>query len=116
MTYTIDFFELMFLAEACIPPVPIARTVFWHNLTDVYRKQMSVEDRGRFRAALRKHRNYDLTNADVIEFDLAFHPENQFTVTTMGETHDCYKHGDYYHVARNTWVSPEFIEKVERRK
>ena len=117
MMYKIDFFELMFLAEACIPPVPIARTVFWHNLTDVYRKQMSVEDRGRLRDAMRKHSRYDLLNADVAEFDAAFHHENQFNVTTtLGDVNDCYKHGDRYYVSRNRWVSPEFIAKVETKK
>jgi len=113
MTYTIDFFELMFLAEACIPPVPIARSMFWHNLTDVYRKQMSVDDRGRLRDALRKHSHYDLSNLHVAEFDMAFDPSNQFNVTAMGKTHDCYKNGDRYYVSRNRWVSPELITKVE---
>jgi hypothetical protein len=118
MMYTIDFFELMFLAEACIPPVPIARTVFWHNLTDVYRKQMSVEDRGRLRDAMRKHTRYDMANAEVREFDMAFDPSNQFKVTTtLGDTNDCYLGtGDRYYVSRNRWVSPEFIAKVEKLK
>jgi hypothetical protein len=117
MKYTIDFFELMFLAEACIPPVPIARSMFWHNLTDVYRKQMSVEERGRFRDGVAKSSRYDLQNVHIAEFDKAFNPDNQYKVTTMrGETHDCYKHGDRYYVNRNTWVSPEFIAKVETKK
>ena len=28
-TFEIDFFELAILAEACIPPRPIARAMFW---------------------------------------------------------------------------------------
>jgi hypothetical protein len=115
MKYTIDFFELMFLAEACIPPVPIARTMFWHNLTDVYRKQMTVEKRGRFRDGVAKSSRYDLSNAYVAEFDMAFDPDNQYMVTTtLGETHDCYKDDDRYYVSRNRWVATEFIVKVEK--
>ena len=30
--FNIDFFELCFLAEACIPPRPIARAMFWDTL------------------------------------------------------------------------------------
>jgi hypothetical protein len=115
MRYTIDFFELMFLAEACIPPVPIARTMFWYNLTDVYRKQMTVEERGRFREGLANSSRYDLKNENISRFDRAFNPDNQYNVTTMhGETHDCYKSGDRYYVNRNTWVATEFIAKVEK--
>jgi len=35
-SFQIDFFELAFLAEACIPPRPIARMMFWQHLTDYY--------------------------------------------------------------------------------
>ena len=46
-TFNIDFFELSFLAEACIPPRPIARTYFWQNLSKVYWYQMTENERER---------------------------------------------------------------------
>jgi hypothetical protein len=41
--FTIDFFELAVLAEACMPPNPIARTMFWQHLTDVYWEDVKKE-------------------------------------------------------------------------
>ena len=41
-TFQIDFFELAFLAEACIPPVPIARASFFADLSDTF-NQTNVE-------------------------------------------------------------------------
>ena len=41
--FTIDFFELAFFAEACIPPSPIARAMFWQNLTKRYWSQMTED-------------------------------------------------------------------------
>jgi len=42
--FKIDFFELAFLAEACIPERPIARAMFWHSLTDKYWEQMTPDN------------------------------------------------------------------------
>ena len=42
--FKIDFFELAFLAEACIPPVPIARAMFFADLSDKYYHQMTQEE------------------------------------------------------------------------
>jgi len=30
--FEIEFDELCFLTEACIPPVPIARAMFWEDM------------------------------------------------------------------------------------
>ena len=43
--FKIDFFELMFLAEVCIPQVPIARAMFFENMSDTYYHQMSPDER-----------------------------------------------------------------------
>jgi len=39
--FKIDFLELYFLAEACIPPRPIARAMFWDDLCDKYYHEMT---------------------------------------------------------------------------
>jgi len=43
--FNIDFFEFSFLVEACIPPVPIARAVFWGKVLNEYYKVLSQEER-----------------------------------------------------------------------
>lgn len=41
----IDFFEYSFLVEACIPPRPIARTMFWLAAAKKYHKHLSKHKR-----------------------------------------------------------------------
>ena len=56
--FSIDFFELSFLAEACIPQRPIARSMFWNNLTDVYWEQMSEQERASLFAWMNRNDYY----------------------------------------------------------
>jgi len=119
--FTIDFFELAFLAEACIPPNPIARTMFWQHLTDEYWGQMTEEERDRLFEWLNRNDNYKQSLEKEEEtqiFHARFDPDNQYIVyTTMdgkdNSTHT-FKWNGLYYVKRNTWISPEFITKVEK--
>jgi hypothetical protein len=45
--FTIDFFELAFLVEACIPPRPIARSMFFDDVSDIHYHKMTKEERQR---------------------------------------------------------------------
>jgi hypothetical protein len=119
--FTIDFFELAFLAEACIPPNPIARTMFWQHLTDVYWGQMSDEERDRLFEWLNRNDNYKRSLEKEEEtqiFHARFDPDNQYMVyTTMNGKDDVnrsFKYKDLYYVKRNSWITPEFITKVEK--
>jgi hypothetical protein len=119
--FTIDFFELAFLAEACIPPNPIARTMFWQRLTDVYWEQMSEEERDRLFEWLNRNDNYKQSLEKEEEtqiFHARFDPDNQYIVyTTMDGKDDVnrvFKYKDLYYVQRNSWITPEFITKVEK--
>jgi len=119
--FTIDFFELAFLAEACIPPNPIARTMFWQHLTDVYWEQMSEEERDRLFEWLNRNDNYKRSlekEEDTQMFHARFDPDNQYMVyTTMDgkdDVHRAFKYKDLYYVKRNSWITPEFITKVEK--
>lgn len=56
--FKIDFFELLFLAEACIPPSPIARATFWQNLTNVYYEQMTDNERSRLFSFMNRNEIY----------------------------------------------------------
>jgi hypothetical protein len=119
--FTIDFFELAFLAEACIPPNPIARTMFWQRLTNVYWEQMTEEEREHLFEWLNRNDNYkrSLENEEETQiFHARFDPDNQYIVyTTMDGKNDVnrtFKYNDLYYVQRNSWVTPEFITKVEK--
>jgi hypothetical protein len=119
--FTIDFFELAFLAEACIPPNPIARTMFWQRLTNVYWEQMSDEERDRLFEWLNRNDNYKRSLEKEEEtqiFHARFDPDNQYMVyTTMDGKDDvnrAFKYKDIYYVRSNSWITPEFITKVEK--
>jgi hypothetical protein len=119
--FTIDFFELAFLAEACIPPNPIARTMFWQRLTNVYWEQMSEEERDRLFEWLNRNDNYKQSLEKEEEtqiFHARFDPDNQYMVhTTMNGKDDVnrvFKYKDLYYVRSNSWITPEFITKVEK--
>jgi hypothetical protein len=119
--FTIDFFELAFLAEACIPPNPIARTMFWQRLTNVYWEQMSEEERDRLFEWLNRNDNYKRSLEKEEEtqiFHARFDPDSQYMVhTTMNGKDDvnrAFKYKDLYYVQRNSWITPEFITKVEK--
>jgi hypothetical protein len=119
--FTIDFFELAFLAEACIPPNPIARTMFWQHLTDEYWEQMTDDERDRLFEWLNRNDNYKQSLEKEEEtqiFHARFDPDNQYIVyTTMDGKDDvnrAFKYKDLYFVRRNSWITPEFITKVEK--
>lgn len=119
--FKIDFFELSFLAEACIPPRPIARTMFWQHLTDVYWEQMTEGERERLFEWLNRDDKYKRSLESEEEtkiFHARFDPDNQYMVhTTMNEidsSSHTFKLNELYYVKRGTWITPEFITKIEK--
>jgi hypothetical protein len=117
-TFTIDFFELAFLAEACIPPRPIARTMFWQSLTDQYWHQMTEGERAHLFEWLNKNWQYEKsleTEADIKIFHARFDPENQYEVNTSeDEKIRAFKMGDRYYIGTNRWVAEGHITSVEK--
>jgi len=119
--FEIDFFELAFLAEACIPPCPIARAMFWHHLTDKYWDQMTKDERDRLFEWINKNPNYVSkigSNEDVDTFHSRFDPDNQYKVHTelYGESsvHDAFMMDNRYYINRNTSINEDYITKVEK--
>lgn len=120
-TFKIDFFELAFLAEACIPPRPIARMMFWQHLTDKYWDEMSDAQRAHLWNWLQKNPWYEESLAKEEEtqmFHARFDPDNQYIVKynynkENGEKR-AFKMGDRYYTKRNTWIGEEFIINVEK--
>ncbi len=120
-TFQIDFFELAFLAEACIPPRPIARAMFWQSLTDKYWEQMTEGERIHMFEWLQKSWVYEESlkeEEDTQVFHARFNPDNQYMVTTNYEgkvqEHRTFKMGNDYYTKRNYWITEECITSIEK--
>jgi hypothetical protein len=120
-TFEIDFFELAFLAEACIPPRPIARAMFWQSLTDKYWYQFTEGERAHLFEWLQKSWVYEESlekEEDTQVFHARFNPDNQYMVTTekigVTEVHRAFKMGDYYYIGRNTLILDDYIMSIEK--
>lgn len=120
-TFTIDFFELAFLAEACIPPRPIARSMFWKDLTDKYWDQMSEDERIRLFDWLQLNYGYKDSlekQEDTQIFHARFDPKNQYIVkiryNNKEEDKRTFKMGDRYYTNSSTSIIEEYIVSVER--
>ena len=120
--FTIEFFELAFLAEACIPPRPIARAMFWQSLTDRYWYEMTEGERIHMFEWLQKSWVYEESlekEEDTQVFHARFNPDNQYMVKTSYKGNEdphqrAFKMGDKYYIKRNTWISEEYIVSVEK--
>jgi hypothetical protein len=119
--FKIDFFELCFLAEACIPPRPIARTMFWQNLTNAYYNQMTGHERVRLFELMKRNSWYEeslATQEDTQIFHARFDPDNQYIVTTnyngeVGEW-DAFKRNDKYYTSATKSIIEDYITKIEK--
>jgi len=120
-TFTIDFFELAFLAEACIPPRPIARAMFWQSLTDKYWYQLTEGERNHLFEWLQKNYYYKESleqQEDTKIFHARFDPDNQYMVKTNYEGKEeerrTFKMGDRYYIDSKSFISEEYIISVEK--
>lgn len=120
-TFQIDFFELAFLAEACIPPRPIARAVFWQNLTKVYWAQMTEGERATLFEWMNRNDWYKEsleTEEDTKIFHARFDPDNQYMIKTKykrkKEEHRAFKMGDRYYTGHDTFIADEYIVEVNK--
>ena len=120
--FTIDFFELAFLAEACIPPRPIARTMFWKNLTDRYWNEMTENERVRLFEWMNKNDAYHEslnTQHDTQFFHARFDPNNQYEVIGIENGEEkrirAFLFEDKFWVNSRTFVDPDKIISAEKR-
>lgn len=119
--FTIDFFELAFLGEACIPPKPIARTMFWQDLTNKYWHQMTEGERIHLFEWINRNSWYQESlekEDDTITFHARYNPDNQYMVNTLHEgkeeEHRAFKMGDRYYVGTTTFITEECITKTTK--
>lgn len=114
--FKIDLFELAFLAETCIPPRPIARTMFWFDLCDVYYHEMSNNERLQMFQFLKDKIN--LENEDCRYFFARYNPLNQYRVSCfyMGKAQevDCFRFNEKYHTNKQQTINEQYIKKVIR--
>jgi hypothetical protein len=113
--FLIDFFELCFLAEACIPPAPIARTTFWLNLINKYYHELSKEQRGKLFEWMNRSSGFNLEEEYCKLFNARFDSANQYSVTVKEKDHPpviAFKWNDRYYVSDSTYVEPSMIKEV----
>jgi hypothetical protein len=120
-TFQIDFFELAFLAEACIPPRAIARAMFWQSLTDKYWAQMTEGERNHLFEWLQKNYYYKESleqQEDTKIFHARFDPDNQYMVKVNyeGKEEDrrTFKMGDKYYIDSKSSIIEEYIVSIEK--
>ena len=126
--FQIDYFELMFLADACMPPAPIAKACFWDKMIDEYYHQLSWYERRHLHQYFQRNMHYknNLIRNDIRHFDARYDPENQYIVKYYpSEEHkksnsgilkvqQCYLWNHDYHTHINRWVRPEMIISVDK--
>lgn len=114
--FKIDIFELGFLAEATIPPTPIARTMFWHDMIDKYYYEMGKEEADRLHEWISRNDRYKNSlekYEDAQIFEARYRPDNQYQIKTKYkgkiEKHIAFKYKDAFYVGRNKSLLEEYI-------
>jgi hypothetical protein len=118
MTFTIDFFELMFLAESVIPDAPIARSMCFDDLSERHYHKMNDNQREQFFNHVKNCNGFTLDNEQCRHFYARFNPRNQYRVKGFhkgkAETHICYLFNDNYHTSKNRYMAKEYIKEIVR--
>ena len=115
MAFTISFFELAFLAEVCIPPVPIARHSFFMNLIDRYYNQLQDEERTHLFEWITKKNTFNRSDETCELFYCRYNPDNQYTITLKsGAVISCFKKEESYWVSSNQKMNEDFIVAIDK--
>lgn len=113
--FEIDFFEFSFLVAACIPPRPIARTVFFQNVIDKYYHELTRDERARLYDWTTREHSFDRENELCQMFACRYNPENQYLVEDIkGEKHELFLHNGEYRKSITSWLPKENIKHIEK--
>ena len=115
--FNIDFFEFSFLVEACIPPAPIARTVFFQKVIDVYYHEMTQEERDRLYYWLNDNSSFEnsLKSEQLCQmFNARFDKDNQYLIDTLYGQFQCFKFGGKYMVDTIRWIVEKSIIEINK--
>ena len=118
--FCIDFFELSFLMEACIPPRPIARSMFWKRVIDEHYDDMSELERRRLWEWINRNDAFKdgvkKGNEDCLLFNARFDPDNQYKVRAKNDneeqTSECFLWKGRYHLNSTTSILDEYVVSV----
>lgn len=120
--FKIDFFELSFLAEATIPPAPIARSMFWKDMIDKHYHNMTPDERSRLFDWMQLNSKFkdqlEKGNKDVVLFYDRYNPDNQYRLFVSLEGYEngieVFKNEGKYKTHENTSIVEEYITKIEK--
>lgn len=117
--FNIDFFEFSFLVEACIPPRPIARAVFWDDVINKHYHVLTEEERKNLLDWISRNPCFDLNNEDCALFEARFNPDNQYNAKTLcegkEETIECFKFKERLQTAKNVFINEDYIIDVYKK-
>jgi len=120
--FNIDFFEFSFLVEACIPPRPIARAMFWQEVIDKYYHVLTENERDRLFEWVNRNpcmqSGVENNNEDCLLFNARFDKNNQYEVTSeykgKTDTHKCFLWEGKYHISKNTHIEAKYIKEYKK--
>jgi hypothetical protein len=119
--FKIDFFEFCFLVEACIPPRPIARAMFWENLINTHYHVLTPNERKRLFEWINRNDTFQYRlpdNEDCQLFNARFNPDNQYLLRTYYQDHEeffmAFKWKNKYHISKTQSVNEEYILEVTK--
>jgi len=116
--FTVDFFELMFLAESVIPKRPIARSMCFDDFSEKHYHKMNSNQREQFFNHVQECTGFSLENEQCRHFYARFNPKNQYVVSYFyeGKVDDvlCYRFNEEYRITKNKFISSKYIKNVVR--
>lgn len=117
-SFSIDFFELMFLSESVIPKKPIARSLCFDSFSERHYHNMSEDERLQFFNHVQGCHGFTLENEQCRHFYARFNPENKYLVSCFhngkADTIQCYMFNDEYRTSMNRFVNRQYIKKIVR--
>lgn len=120
--FNIDFFEFSFLVEACIPPRPIARAMFWQDVIDKHYHVLTENERERLFEWVNRNPcmqdGIENNNDDCLLFNARFDKNNQYEVTSeykgKMDTHKSFLYEGKHHISKNTHIESKYIVKIAK--
>ena len=116
--FKIDFIELVFLAEACIPPRPIARAMFWQRLINEIYHDLTDNERIRMFEFMKRNDSFNLENKECQWFYARYNPQNQYEVTVFYENSKrvikAFLKDDLYRTSITRHIEPKYIKSVKK--
>lgn len=116
--FSINFNELCILAEVCMPPSPIARSVFWAKLTDEISLQLTEAQKAELFKLITEKDYFNKNNRDAQLFYARFNPQNQYVVSVeiegLYQQFRCWLFEGNYRITTTQDIIPKYIFKVEK--